>query len=332
MKAIVSSESANCLFIGGADTELKKADPTSQSIKCIQQQFHQYIHNYDRYMMYQLNKSLRLYKLDQEISNQPIYLGTIVSKKVIITSAISKKFIVFSDYHKTTILSRKDDKFKKVGTILNSTLDYNLKDLFITKNALYIQTSRTIHQFNLSKLKEDENLEVNKVKFKKRIFKVSFSKSSVAIIFENGNVEFYDLDLNSISSLETSSFPLICEWQTDSVCWFITNNNYYIIYDLDSKKILGTDELKEYLSSRDFDRRNVIEGISFTSQSTIIYTKTKIWSVDNETLDVILNQTYKNIVKFAKLNDDEYYVVELPAANLNKHLPPRIARKKFGLK
>lgn len=337
LKSIASSDLANCLFIGGCDSELRKADPASQSVRRFQQDFQRFISTYDRYVMYQYEKSLKVWKLDiddESGEQQPIYLGTIVSKKEIIASTINKKFIVFSDYHKITVLSRKDDKFVKFGTILNSQLGFNLQNLILLKNTLYVQTPRSVHQFDLSRFKNsksDGQSEVGRIKFKHRIFKTSISRNYVTIIFEDNLVEFYDLDLKvNLASLETRSLPLIVEWQSDSIVWLITNNNLYIIYDVINKKILRSDELKELLG-KESNWKGIVEGISFTPHSTVVYTKSRIYSINNETGEINVNQTYKNTLKLGKLNENEFYLIELPFENAIKHLPSKVFRKKFGL-
>lgn len=335
LKSIASSEAANCLFVGSVDSEIKRADPASQSVKRHPQEFGRLIHSYDRYLMYQYEKSLRLWKLDDEGGDQPVYLGAILSKHSIISSAINRKYIVFSDYHKTTVLSRKDDQFVKVATLQHQQFGGNLQSLMLLKNTLYVQTPRSVHRFELSnKLKSNQPAQLaesSRLKFKSRIFKTLISKNFVAIIFESNLVEFYDLELGSnVASLETKSLPLVGEWQSDSILWLITNDNLYIIYDVANQKVLRSDGLKELLGKA-FNWRTSIEGLAFTEHSTVLYTRSHIWSINNETGELKENLNYKNILRLAKLNESEFYLVELPAENLVRSLPPTVFRKRFGM-
>ena len=333
LKSIASSEVANCLFVGSVDSEIKRADPASQSVKRHPQEFGRLIHSYDRYLMYQYEKSLRLWKLGDEAGDQPTYLGTILSKRAILSSAINRKYIVFSDFHKTTVLNRKDDKFVKLGTIQHTQFGGNLQSLTLLKNALYVQTPRSVHRFELSKLKSEpgQSPESGRIKFKSRIFKTLISKNFIAIVFESNQVEFYDLELGSnVASLEAKSLPLVGEWQSDSILWLITNDNLYIIYDVANQKVLRSDGLKELLGKA-FNWRTSIEGLAFTEHSTVLYTKSRIWSINNETGELQENLNYKNILRLAKLNESEFYLVELPAENLLRNLPPTVFRKRFGM-
>lgn len=333
LKSIASSEVANCLFVGSVDSEIKRADPASQSVKRHPQEFGRLIHNYDRYLMYQYERSLKLWKLDDETADQPIYLGAILSKKEIISSAINRKYIVFSDFHKTTVLSRKDDKFVKLGTIQNAQFGSNLQSLVLLKNSLYVQTPRSVHRFDLSKFKASggQSLESGRIKFKNRIFKVLLSRNFIAIIFESSQVEFYDLELSSnVASLEAKSLPLIGEWQSDSILWLITNDNLYIIYDVVNKKVLRSNGLQELLGKA-FSARTSVEGLTFTEHSTVVYTKSRIWSISHDTGETTANLNYKNIVRLAKLNENEFYLVELLSENLLRNLPPTVFRKRFGM-
>ncbi|KAI1284902.1 U3 small nucleolar RNA-associated protein 4 [Halotydeus destructor] len=319
------------LYSGGLDSYLMQTSFTKpMTFIRYSQDFSKHIHSFKNLCLLQYLMGIEIWQLpmesDNSISDTPVKLATIASKRQIIASALSEKWICYARFKGLVVLHRTAEKLEKVPLIGESSArPYDR--LEILNETILCACSGM--QANIYRLDPAGILLEKSLKVKTIIHQVKILPKVLIIVSENGAASLFSTSSWSEINKVDLGGPVVAlelnPFQSNEL-WIALANKKLVMLDVESMVI------KKKLQCSSFgDVNECFRGIAFTSKSLVVYDQNDLYSIGLPRGELrATDTTYRHILKIGTLPSDDLFVVEMTPEMLFRKLPPLLKKKRFN--